>query len=163
VTRLIATFGFIGVAPVAAGTIGSVAALAAGYLLHVAGGPALLLAAIALAAVLGTWATRVEAFERHELERDQVVIDEVVGQWIALLPLSAGLWFAGAPPHLFPWPGWVSAFLLFRLLDLWKPGPVGWAARRPGPAGVMLDDVFAGLITAALVMLMAAVAHRWLA
>ena len=79
------------------------------------------------------------------------------------MPLSAGLWFAGAPPQLFPWPGWVSAFLLFRLFDIWKPGPVGWADRRPGPTGVMLDDVVAGLIAAALVTLLAALAHGWLA
>ena len=48
------------------------------------------------------------------------------------MPLSLGLWLAGAPPALFPWPGWVSAFVLFRLFDIWKPGPVGWADRREG-------------------------------
>ncbi len=63
---------------------------------------------------------------------------------------------------LFPWPGWISAFVLFRLLDIWKPGPVGWADRRKGPTGVMLDDVIAGLMAAVLVTLMAGLAHGWL-
>ena len=60
------------------------------------------------------------------------------------MPLSFGLWHAGAPPALFPWPGWVGGFLLFRLFDIWKPWPVSWADRRKGPTGVMLDDVLAG-------------------
>ncbi len=161
-TRFIATFGFIGLLPVAAGTFGSLAALPTGYLLHLAGGfPALALATL-LAYGLGFWATRVETFESHDLDPSHIVIDEVVGQWIALMPLSAGLWFAGAPPQLFPWPGWVFAFLLFRLFDIWKPGPIGWAARRRGPTGVMLDDVFAGLAAAIVVTLMAGIAHGWL-
>ena len=46
------------------------------------------------------------------------------------------------------WPGWISAFVLFRLFDIWKPGPVGWADRKSGPLGVMLDDIIAGLMAA---------------
>ena len=61
-----------------------------------------------------------------------------------------------------PGPGWVVGFLLFRLFDIWKPGPVGWADRRKGPTGVMLDDVVAGLLAALVVTLLAGVAHGWL-
>ncbi|MFO1141487.1 MAG: phosphatidylglycerophosphatase A [Amaricoccus sp.] len=161
-TRLIATFGFVGLIPFAAGTWGSLAALAAGYLIHRLGGFPLLLVATLAAYVLGSWATGVETFEQHDLDPSHIVIDEVVGQWIALMPLSLGLWLAGAPPALFPWPGWVGAFAFFRLFDIWKPGPVAWADRRKGPTGVMLDDVIAGLMAAAVVTLMAAVAHGWL-
>jgi phosphatidylglycerophosphatase A len=162
-TRFIATFGYVGLMPVAAGTWGSLAALLAGYLLHRVGGFPLLAAATVAAYCLGHWATRVETFEQQDLDPSHIVIDEVVGQWIALMPLSLGLWLAGAPPALFPWPGWVSAFILFRLFDIWKPGPVGWADRREGPTGVMLDDVIAGLLAAAIVTVLAAVAHGWLA
>jgi phosphatidylglycerophosphatase A len=163
VTLLIATFGYVGLLPIAAGSFASLAALATGYLLHRLGGFPLLAAATAVAYGLGYWATRVETFQQHDLDPSHVVIDEVVGQWIALMPLSLGLWLAGAPPALFPWPGWVSAFVLFRLFDIWKPGPVGWADRRKGPTGVMLDDVIAGLLAAAVVTLLAAIAHGWLA
>jgi phosphatidylglycerophosphatase A len=48
---------------------------------------------------------------------------------------------------------------MFRLFDVWKPGPVGWADRQPGAMGVMLDDVIAGLMAAAVVTLGAGVAH----
>jgi phosphatidylglycerophosphatase A len=161
--RLVATAGYVGLLPRAAGTWGALAALPAGWLLHWAGGPALLLLAIALAYAAGLWATRIETFEKDDLDPSEIVIDEVTGQWIALTPLSAGLWLAGAEPHVFPWPGWASAFLLFRLFDIWKPWPVSWADRRKGPTGVMLDDVLAGLMAAACVTALAAVAHGWLA
>ena len=161
-TRLIATFGGIGLLPGPAGTWGSLAALPAGYLLHWLGGFPLLAAATVIAYVAGIWATRVETFEQDDLDPGHIVIDEVVGMWIALIPLSFGLWHIGAPAGLFPWPGWVSGFLLFRLFDIWKPWPVSWADRRHGPTGVMLDDVLAGLMAAALVTLMAAIAHGWL-
>jgi len=161
-TRLIATFGGIGLLPGPAGTWGSLAALPAGYLLHWLGGFPLLAAATVIAYVAGIWATRVETFEQDDLDPGHIVIDEVVGMWIALMPLSFGLWHIGAPAGLFPWPGWVSGFLLFRLFDIWKPWPVSWADRRHGPTGVMLDDVLAGLMAAALVTLMAAIAHGWL-
>ena len=162
-TRFVATFGYVGLLPWCAGTFGALAALPFGYLLHVLGGPWLLLAAILLAYGVGYWAARVETFESDDLDPGEIVIDEVAGQWIALLPVSAGLWFAGVPPHVFPWPGWVTAFLAFRLFDIWKPWPVSWADRRPGPAGVMLDDVIAGVMSGLVVMVLAALAHGWLA
>ena len=84
---------------------------------------------------------------------------QVAGLWIALWPLSAGLWHAGADPWLFPWPGWVGAFVLFRVFDILKPGPVGWADRHDGAFGVMLDDVIAGAIAAVLIAIGAVVAH----
>jgi phosphatidylglycerophosphatase A len=163
VTRAIATFGYVGLVPVAAGTAGSAVAVAAGYLLHRAGGFPLLAAATLAGYCLGYWATRVETHETDDLDPGHIVIDEVVGMWIALMPLSFGLWHAGAAPGLFPWPGWVGGFLLFRLFDIWKPWPVSWADRRKGPTGVMLDDVLAGTMAAVVVTLLAAVAHGWLA
>jgi hypothetical protein len=58
-----------------------------------------------------------------------VVIDELAGQWIALLPVAIGAEASGAAPSDL-WPGWLAAFLLFRLFDVWKPG----AHRLGGPA-----------------------------
>jgi phosphatidylglycerophosphatase A len=51
------------------------------------------------------------------------------------------------------WPGLLAAFLLFRLFDIFKPGPVGWADRRHGAVGVMADDVIAGAIAAVILSL----------
>ena len=63
---------------------------------------------------------------------------------------------------MFPWPGWVAAFLLFRAFDILKPPPVSTAERLPGALGVMADDLVAGLISAILVTAAAAIAHGWL-
>jgi phosphatidylglycerophosphatase A len=53
----------------------------------------------------------------------------------------------------------IAAFVLFRLFDIWKPGPVGWADRRDDALGVMLDDVIAGVLGAIAVVALAALAH----
>jgi phosphatidylglycerophosphatase A len=161
-TRAVATFGHVGFLPGPAGTWGSLAALAVGYGLHVLGSFPLLAAATVVAICAGWWATGVETHEQDDLDPGHIVIDEVAGQWLALWPLSLGMWHIGAPATLFPWPGWVSAFVLFRLLDIRKPWPISWADRRKGPTGVMLDDVLAGLIAAVIVTLLAGIAHGWL-
>lgn len=163
IARAVATFGYIGLLPGPKGTWGSAAALPLAWALHWLGGfPLLALATLALYSA-GYWAAQVETFEKDELDPGEIVVDEVVGQWVGLWPLSLGLWHAGAAPHLFPWPGWVAAFLLFRLFDVSKLGPVGWADRRKGPTGVMLDDVIAGAMAAVCVAALAALAHGWLA
>ena len=157
--RLVTSVCGLGWLPGAPGTWCSVAAIGLGYLLHRMGGlPALLLATV-IASALGFGIIRHALLEGEDPDPGEIVIDELVGQWIALLPLSAGLWHAGVPGHVFPWPGLVGAFLLFRLFDIWKPGPVGWADGLGGTLGVMLDDVLAGLMAAAGVAIAAAIAH----
>ena len=157
--RLVATVGGVGLLRPAPGTWGSAVAVPTAWVLHGVGGFPLLLAATLAVFAAGVWA--VGAMTRGTADHDpsEAVIDEVAGMWIALWPLSAGLWFAGAEPWLFPWPGWVGGFLLFRALDIWKPGPVGWADRMNTPLGTVLDDVIAGAIAAVLVAAAAAVAH----
>lgn len=158
-SRFVATLGGIGTLPVAPGTWGSLAALPLGYALHGLGGFFLLATATLLVCGLGWWATAAEEAATGTHDPGEIVIDEVIGQWIALWPLSAGLSHAGIDPWVFPWPGWVGAFVLFRLFDIWKPGPVGWADRQPGATGVMLDDIIAGLFAAIGVAIAAWVAH----
>jgi phosphatidylglycerophosphatase A len=158
-SRIIATFFYVGYLKPGPGTWGSAAALPVAFVLHGLGGFPALAAATALAFLLGTWATERETAGADDKDPSEIVIDEVVGMWIALWPLSAGLWLGGAAAWVFPWPGWVGAFVLFRLFDVWKPGPVGWADRQPGAMGVMLDDVIAGAMAAVLVVLGAGVAH----
>ncbi len=158
-SRLLASFGGTGFLRPAPGTWGSAAALPFGWLLHGLGGPAALLAATGALFAAGLWAVAAEERQGSGKDPGWIVIDEVVGMWIALLPLSFGLAAAGAAAWTFPWPGWVGAFLAFRVFDIWKPGPVGWADRRPGAMGVMLDDVIAGLFAAIAVAAAAAVAH----
>ncbi|MCG6903604.1 MAG: phosphatidylglycerophosphatase A [Rhodobacter sp.] len=158
-SRLIATFFGVGLLPFAPGTWGSAAAIPVAWVIHGLGGfPALAFAAVAVT-LIGWWATAVSTRGQENHDPGEIVIDEVAGMWIALLPLSAGLWHAGADAWLFPWPGWVGGFILFRLFDIRKPGPVGWADRRNDALGVMLDDVIAGVMAAAGVAVLAAIAH----
>lgn len=158
-SRLIATGFGTGLLPAAPGTFGALLALPLAALLHWAGSFPLLAVATAAAFAAGLWATARQTAGGPGTDPQEIVIDEVVGQWIALFPLSAGLWWLGAPPGLFPWPGWVGAFLLFRFFDILKPPPVRWADRMKTPLGVMLDDVLAGLMAAAVLLAGAAVAH----
>jgi phosphatidylglycerophosphatase A len=157
-SAMIATLFGIGRLRPAPGTWGSLAALPLALLLHLAGGPWLLAAALIVVVAVGFRAAAQEIADSGEDDPGHVVIDEVAGQWVALLPVSVGAAHAGAAVTAL-WPGWIAAFLLFRLFDIWKPGPVGWADRQGGALGVMLDDLIAGLFAAVGVALLAALAH----
>lgn len=157
-TRLIATFFYAGLMRPAPGTWGSLAALPAGYGLLLLGGWPLLLLATALAFALGLWATIEQTRDAEDPDPSEIVIDEVVGQWIALLPVAMGAARAGAD-LLALWPGWVAAFALFRLFDIWKPWLVGVVDARGDALGVMLDDVLAGVFAALGVLVLAAAYH----
>ncbi len=156
--HLVATFGGAGLLRPAPGTWGSLAALPVAYLILIGSGPWGLVAGIVFVTVIGTKATEIEV--RASLSHDpaHVVIDEVAGQWIALLPVAFGAWWTGAA-LLALWPGWIAAFLLFRLFDIWKPGPIGVADRRGDAWGVMLDDLIAGVFAALGVVVLAGIGH----
>lgn len=136
----------VGLLRPAPGTWGSAAAVAMGLAIdRYAGFPALVLATVAVTA-LGFRAVAAELADRPGADPGEIVIDEVAGQWIALLFPAAAFWQRGmADWAVSAWPGWVAAFLFFRLFDIWKPWLVGRADRRGDPAGVMLDDLWAGL------------------
>ncbi|MFW2586822.1 phosphatidylglycerophosphatase A [Sagittula sp. SSi028] len=150
----VAGVGFLKPAP---GTWGSFAALPLAYLIHQAGGFWLLLTATIIAFVAGLKATETVT-RTGDHDPSWVVIDEVVGQWIALFPISYGAAMMGVDIVRL-WPGWIAAFVMFRLFDIWKPWLVSWADRRGDALGVMLDDVIAGLFAAIVVIALAALAH----
>ncbi len=156
--RLIGTVFHVGDLRPAPGTWGSLAALPLFWLIWVVGGAWLCLLAIPVAFAKGYWAAGVLTAGSADHDPSEIVIDEVVGQWIALLPVILGAAHAGVPV-LALWPGWVAAFVLFRLFDIWKPGPVGWADRRGNALGVMLDDVIAGVLAAVGTAALAALFH----
>ncbi len=159
----IGTAGGLGYAPIAPGTFGSAGAVAFFLVfpwlgLSLPSRVGLLLAVIALVTVLGSWAAGrcEEAWGRKDDGR--IVIDEVAGQLITLIPVL-GLAASGVPDPLaagsrFWWLLVVTAFVVFRGLDIWKPGPVGWAERSfEGGLGVMADDLVAGVIGGLLMTL----------
>ncbi|MGP1358336.1 phosphatidylglycerophosphatase A family protein [Roseicyclus sp.] len=157
-SRMIATVFGVGYLRPAPGTWGSLAALPMAWALHEIGGFWLFAAATMVITVAGWWATEREIATSDIKDPSEIVVDEVAGQWIALWPVSFGAVFAGAE-FLALWPGIVTAFLAFRLFDIWKPGPVGWADRQEGALGVMADDLFAGWLAAMVVAVAAVLAH----
>ena len=139
--NLISTWFGCGYAPAAPGTAGSLAGLAIGIALHEGMGVSwwsflLVSAAMFPAAV---WAATRTARALGVKDPGCVVVDEVIGQWIAL---------AGA--HPFNWKSCAAAFVLFRLFDIWKPAPVRQLERLPEGLGIVADDVMAGAYAAVL-------------
>jgi phosphatidylglycerophosphatase A len=151
----IATCG-VGYLPLAPGTWGSLLAvgifwLAQGSLLgHPIDTPDTIppaffvvgqLVAIVVITLLGIWAaSRTEQIFKAK-DPGKVVIDEVAGQLIALLPLPlSGIGYA---PIM-----WLIAFLLFRFFDIVKPYPARKLESLQGGLGIMADDVVAGVYAA---------------
>ncbi len=134
-----ATFFGIGYLKPGPGTWGSVAAVllwaAVSFLKHPDPRTQLviLLVWIVLAIVPGVPAATIVERESGRTDPGFVVIDEVIGQWIALL---------GSP---FDWRHGLIALVLFRLFDITKPFPVRRLERLPGGWGIIVDDVAAGL------------------
>lgn len=133
------TFFGSGLVKPAPGTWGSLAGLAIG--IPMVQGLSLFgfMGAIVIVSLFGTVAiNRVEQISGIH-DAPEIVIDEVAGMWIALLP------FFYLPQS---WWGLASAFLLFRLFDIVKPWPIGWLDKRvSGGFGVMIDDIVAGIFT----------------
>jgi phosphatidylglycerophosphatase A len=135
----IATGFGVGLAPVAPGTVGSAVALLPYWLwlrdLPIAG----YLVVVALVFVLGVVASRIVVARTGAQDPGFIVVDEFVGQWLALTFAPRAWWWAAA------------GFALFRLFDVWKPWPVSWADRHVhGGFGVMLDDALAGVMAGAV-------------
>jgi phosphatidylglycerophosphatase A len=98
---------------------------------------------LALLFLLGAWAGGRVARIRAQEDPGEVVIDEVVGQWLALLWLPETHWGQMA-----------AGFVLFRVFDIFKPWPISASERwLPGGWGIMLDDALAGLAAAAALFL----------
>ncbi|HTB20853.1 MAG TPA: phosphatidylglycerophosphatase A [Bryobacteraceae bacterium] len=132
---LIATWFGCGYAPKAPGTAGSLAGLLIAIALHYAGfGRGMLLLLTAILLVPGIWSASVVARELNKTDPQIVVVDEVIGQWITLAGAAA-----------FNWRTYLAAFVLFRLLDMWKPAPARQLESWPGGLGIVADDVMAGL------------------
>lgn len=147
-STLLATFFYVGLSPKAPGTLGSLAALPFAYFLWLLPPiQAWMLFLVCLA--LGIWSAG-EVVRRTRLEDNQcIVIDEVLGVFLTTSLISLRH-FSLSPKQTFVF--YASAFFLFRLFDIWKPGPVRWIDRKvKGGFGVVLDDLAAALL--ALILL----------
>ena len=137
---MLATLGPVGFFKPAPGSWGSAAAVVLAAILAMLS-PWLLEIATLLVCLLGVLAAGRYQTVTSRHDAPEVVIDEVAGQWIALLAVPLD------------WRWYLLAFLLFRLFDIVKPGPVRMAENLPGGIGVMADDIVAGVFAAVCLLL----------
>jgi len=141
---LIATWFGCGYAPAAPGTAGSLAGIAIAIVLHEFAGFGAwhFVALTVIAFIPAVWAsTRTARAVGHE-DPGIVVVDEVLGQWLALVGARA-----------FNWKSYMLAFVLFRLFDIWKPPPVRQLENLSEGLGIVADDLMAGCYAAVLLLI----------
>ena len=137
---LVATSMGAGFVPFAPGHSGTLTAVALAWALSHVGAWAYGLALFVVAAV-GTLAAEVWGHATGVPDDQRIVIDEVAGYLATLMFVPR------------TWPNLIVGFFLFRLLDVWKPGPIGRADERlSGGVGVMADDLLAGVIGACVMV-----------
>jgi len=142
----IATLGPIGYLP-APGTAGSLVAAILGVFITIYFGIMTLVVMIVIAALVSFPAIDAHHALTGKHDNKEIIIDEVVGQWLVFLAIP-----------LTPLWGWNYlllvglAFILFRVFDILKPPPVSTAEELPGAAGVIADDVMAGVLAGVLIM-----------
>ena len=127
----IATLGPIGKLPFAPGTWGSLAAVIIWWLILSRLKPFWYWTILLITAVIGIWSAG-RAEEELGEDAGEIVIDEVLGQWITL---------AACPRNIC---SVVLAFIIFRILDIWKPFPIRKSQDLHGGTGVVIDDALAG-------------------
>lgn len=146
----VATFGYIGYAPIAPGTFGSAAGLAIFFLLRLTGLPWMEPVAIVALFAAGAWAGNVAERYFGGIDPGPVVIDEVLGMLVTLMfvPVS--------------WAGALAGFLIFRVLDVVKPWPARQMESLHGGVGVMADDAMAAVYGNLLMWLLVWYGPSWI-
>ncbi len=131
--NLIATGFGLGRLPKAPGTWGSLGALVLFALIGPFSHAAIQSALTVIFFVLGIWAAGHYAATKKERDPKEIVIDEIAGQWLALVGFKVTLL------------NLLLAFFFFRLFDIWKPLPIRLGEKLPGGLGIMTDDIMAGI------------------
>lgn len=136
IATFFATIFYVGFFPKAPGTIGSLAALLlAAPLLFLPSNYLFFVFLIAFT-FIGFWSSEAYSQSTGKEDPKEVVIDELVGQWLVLAFINPKIWW-----H------WLLAFALFRLFDIIKPFPVDYFDKKiKGGIGIMLDDIMAGIM-----------------
>ncbi len=137
------TAGFLGCSPVAPGTVGTLAGVGIAWSLR--GSDNFLVWILLICALLYLLGRALGPWTESHLGKDPgcFVLDEVIGYLITVL------WVQGPSTLTL-----VVAFALFRFFDVLKPGPVRRMEQIPGADGILLDDVVAGLMGLAVMVIL---------
>ncbi len=147
---MIATWFGIGLIPFAPGTFGALLALPLWYLLTLTY-VEVQIAILVVGSLLLIPICSIAGDALKEPDSSRIVVDEVAGMLISLIAVPFSLYNG------------VLAFVVFRLLDIAKPGPIGWLDKNLDRGlGVMLDDILAGVVTCGIMHLVHAVWGAWL-
>ncbi len=139
--KLLGTLGPVGYLPWAPGTWGSAAGIVIWWFALAFQRPMVQAFIILFVSLLAVWCSGYTARCLNKSDPKPVVIDEVVGQWTALMFVPRQvLWVA-------------AAFLLFRMFDIVKPFPINRSQRLPGGWGIVIDDLLAGLAVMSLMLI----------
>ena len=143
--ELICTVFYIGKLPLAPGTWASIFAVLCWYFLFQSVNHFVLPAVSIFLFLIGGIAS--DTIVNHSKEHDpsRIVIDEWVGQWVALSMMPVNIRTG------------IVAFVAFRIFDIIKPGPVRKMEKIPGGWGIMADDVMAGIMAYFVVLIFYAV------
>ena len=143
--RLIVTFFYIGHAKIAPGSIASLVTTLIFYFFAKHLISYLFIIIILITSIFAFFAVSIYTYELLEKDRSEIVIDEVLGQSIALLPLL--LFEQTNPPQLLMC---IISLLFFRFFDIVKPYPINKFDRMNNTFGVIFDDILAGIFSALL-------------
>ena len=139
IIKLLATGFGSGLSPFAPGTMGTLVGIPVCLVCLPLTWPVRLLFVIVLSALAIFISGRAERIYSNK-DDQRIVIDEITGFQVAMLPVAITGW------HL------CVAFVLFRIFDIWKPFPIRNLQNLPGGWGVVIDDIAAG-IYAGVIML----------
>lgn len=145
-SKFIATFGGVGLFPVAPGTAGSIAGLIIWWAISLVPNYSsqILIQTVFLIVFIPIGVIASSAYEKHfgKIDPKEVVVDEVVGIMITLFALP------------FTWINIIAGFILFRFFDIVKPFPIGKLQNIKGGWGIMADDIAAGIVSAAILRIL---------
>lgn len=146
--KLIATLFFVGQAKIAPGSIASLLTTIVFYMFAMKLDYIILIIIIFVTTILSFFAIHVYTTDFKEKDRSEIVIDEVVGQSLALLPL---LFFEEKfLPDIYTC---FMSFIFFRFFDIVKPFPIYLFDRMNNTFGIIFDDILAGIFSALLLTL----------
>ena len=146
--KSVVTFFFIGNAKIAPGSIASVATVLLFYFFAAHLDIFLFILIISAIIILSFVAVSSYTAELFEKDKSEIVIDEVIGQSIALLPLL--IFIETNPPEFFMC---LISLLFFRFFDIVKPYPINKIDKMNNTFGVIFDDIIAGIFSAFLLTL----------
>ena len=153
VSKFFATLFGIGYIPQAPGTWASLFTIIAGGCILWFTPPIVFFSIMGFSLVIGYLSIKGVRNTLQEIDASEIVIDEWIGQWVALWPLAiasatSSSFLMGSINSFWPFLcSLIFLFVSFRFFDILKLGPIGLADQLKTPIGVILDDLLAGIIS----------------